>query len=647
MSDLKFALRQLLKNPGFTAVAVLILALGIGANTAIFSVINALMLRALPVSEPRQMVIARSGAEDNFSYVAYERFRDRAQSFADLAVVQFGLAQRELRMTGQGGEVETVGTQAVSANFFSLLGVRAALGRTLAATDERPGKAEPVVALSYDFWQRRFGGDAGIVGRVVQLDQVSVTVLGVMPREFAGFHLGANPDIWLPMQLIPQLDAATRTPWLTDEGVQWLVLVGRLRPGVSRTQAQAEMTGILRQHVEATVARNPKWTESERRAILSQAIQLVPGGTGYTPLRQQFQQPLVILMTVVGVVLLIACANVGGLLLARGASRQREFAVRAALGAGRGRIVRQLVTESLLVALLGGALGWMLARWGTDLLASYLPARDRGVALAPDGQVLAFTFLVSAISGVSFGLVPALRLSRLDLVSAIKAQAGPAAGGPRARLQPALVVAQIALSVLLFAGAGLFVRTLHNLKTLDLGFRRENLLSFSIDFGRAARDRRTRLDVHRRVLAALEQLPGLKGVTLSGAGLLSSAGYATGLSIEGYTPAPDEAMRASGIVVGPKFFATMGVPLLRGREFDDREQVVPADPMAPDRPVAIILGEAMARKYFGDTDPVGRHVTLGLRDGVTAEIVGVALLASWIPAQRAAKVDPMAALRTE
>jgi predicted permease len=185
-------------------------------------------------------------------------------------------------------------------------------------------------------------------------------------------------------------------------------------------------------------------------------------------------------------------------------------------------------------------------------------------------------------------------------------------------------VAQIALSVLLFAGAGLFVRTLHNLKTLDLGFRREKLLSFSIDFGRAARDRRNRLDVHRRVLAALEPLPGLKGVTLSGAGLLSSAGYATGLSIEGYTPAPDEAMRASGIIVGPKFFPTMGVPLLRGREFDDREQVVPADPMAPDRPVAIILGEAMARKYFGDTDPVGRHVTLGLRDGVTVEIVGVA-----------------------
>jgi predicted permease len=631
MNDLRHAFRQLLKNPGFTAVAMLTLALGIGANTSLFTALDTILLRPLRAPEASRLLYVASGSSENFSFPFYERLRNAAGAFSGFAAVQYGAARRELIATAVGAaEAESVPAQAVTGNFFAVLDVPPLLGRTLSVDDDRPGAAQPVVVISHAFWQRRFAADPAVLGKGIQLDDVPVTIAGVMPAGFAGFEIGANPDVWFPLQLVTQLgqrvtQMGARAPSRLAEGVEWLVLFGRLRSGVTREQAQAEVSVILRQQLEEQVARSPTLTPGERQRMLNQTIELHSGAAGYVGARSRFKQPLVVLMAAVGVVLLIACTNVAGLLLARGAARQHELAVRAALGAGRGRIVRQLATESVLLGAMAGVLGLVFAQWGTRFLAAYLTQSDTAVVLELDGRVLLFTIAVSLLSGVLFGLVPALRLSRLDLVTAIKHR--PASGGARPRLQPALVVAQVALSVLLLAGAGLFVRTLHNLRTLDLGFQPDNLLSLSLDPGRWRPASPGQLNtLLQRVLGELETLPGVRSVSVGGAGMLTGNGYNTLFTVDGYSPAPDEEMRAAVIFAGPRFFETLRVPLLRGREFTLADEPAPGPDDAP-RPVTVaILGETMARRFFGEADPIGRHITLtrGLLNNVRLEVIGVA-----------------------
>jgi predicted permease len=379
------------------------------------------------------------------------------------------------------------------------------------------------------------------------------------------------------------------------------------------------VTAILRQQLEQ-LANKPKWTATERRRILSQTLQVPSGAAGYVAARSRLARPLIVLMAAVGLVLLIACANVAGLLLARTASRRREFAVRLAMGAGRPRIVRQVVTESLLLSVIGGAIGLLLARWGTTFLGSYLAQADSPLALEPDGRVLVFTIAVSLLAGLLAAVAPALRLGRDDLVTAIKNDSGRMAGS-RLRLQPALVAAQVALSVLLLAGAGLFGRTLRNLRSLDLGFEQGSLHTFSLDFGRRRPDPAQRAAMERRLLLELERLPGVVSVTIAGAGVLSGNGYSTGFRVDGHVPAVDEAMRASAILAGPRFFETLRVPLLRGRAFQPTDE--PPDGAAAPASV-VILGEAMARRFFGEANPIGRSITRGLRQGVRLEVIGVA-----------------------
>jgi predicted permease len=630
MHDLKFAFRQLLKNPGFTAVAVLTLALGIGANTALFTALDTILLRPLRAPEASRLLYVASGSAENFSFPFYERLRDTAGAFSGFAAVQYGAAQRELITTTVGAtEAESVPAQAVTGNFFAVLGVPPLLGRTLNVDDDRPGAAQPVVVISHAFWQRRFAADPGVLGKAVQLDDVPVTIAGVMPTGFGGFEIGANPDVWFPLQLVTQLGQRTslgaRDRNRLAEGFEWLVLFGRLRSGVTREQAQAEVSVILRQQLEEQVARSPALTAGERQRMLNQTIELHSGAAGYVGARSRFKHPLVLLMAAVGVVLLIACTNVAGLLLARGAARQHELAVRAALGAGRGRIVRQLVTESLLLAAMAGTLGLVFAQWGTRFLAAYLTQSDTAVSLEPDSRVLLFTIVVSLLTGVLFGLVPALRLSRLDLVTAIKQR--PVAGAARSRLQPALVVAQVALSVLLLAAAGLFVRTLHNLRTLDLGFQPDNLLSLSLDPGRRSPASAAQINtLLQRVLSELETLPGVRCVSVGGAGMLTGNGYNTLFTVDGYSPAPDEEMRAAVILAGPRFFETLRVPLLLGREFTLADEPAPGPGGAPRPATVAILGETMARRFFGEADPIGRHIspTRGPLNGVRLEVIGVA-----------------------
>ncbi len=620
--DARYASRQLRKSPGFTAVAVLTLALGIGANTSLFTAINTVLLKPLPAQEADRLVYVASGQDEDFSFPFYERLRQSVSSLSVCAAVQIRVAQRELSDSGTGGEAESIPTQAVSGSFFTGLGVPPLLGRALNTGDDRLGAAEPVVVISHSLWQRRFAGDPSIIGRGVRLDNVSLTIVGVMPPGFVGFQPDVNCDVWWPLQLVSQFGGRERNA--LSEGFSWLVLFGRLREGVTREQAQAEVTTFFRRQLEDEVAKNPHRPPAERERILSRTLDLHSGAAGYVGARREFKQPLIILMAAVGVVLLIASTNIAGLLLARGAARQREFAVRSALGAGRGRIVRQLVTESVLLALAGGIVGLVFAQLGTSFLTRFLAQSSAPVILRPDGRVLLFTVVVSLGIGVLFGLAPALRLSRLDLVATIKNQGGGMAGPARGRLQPSLIVAQVALSVLLLAGAGLFARTLHNLRTADFGFQRENLLSLSVGSERWRPAPAESNALLKRLLSEMEVVPGVRGISVGGAGLLTGSGLTMDFAADGYAPAPGEEMKAKVVLAGPRFFEALRVPLLRGREFTSADEPAPAPDGADTHAKVAIIGETMARRYFGNADPIGRHITVDGEEKVRLEIVGVA-----------------------
>jgi predicted permease len=389
---------------------------------------------------------------------------------------------------GSNAETEFVRAQAVSGNFFSVLGVPAMLGRTIAAEDDRSGNPQAVAVISHSFWQRRFASDASIVGKTITFEDMPFTIVGVTPPGFFGFQPGENPELWWPLQMGRQVGR----DWL-KEGNSWLRLMGRLSPGVERRHAEAELAVIFQHYRDKYVAaRAAKWSAELRESVLASTFELRPGHAGWTMLRDQFRQPLLILMAVVTGVLLIGCANVASLLLARAAARQREFSVRSALGAGRLRLVRQLLTESVLLAVFGGLLGFLLAQGGTRILKSLMQLQSDPISfsLAADARVLLFTTAASLLTGLLFGLAPAFRSSRIDLASALKGMAGSVAGSAsRQRLHRALIVGQVALSLVLLIGAGLFVRTLRNLKGLDAGFNRENVILFNLDFARGSTGR--------------------------------------------------------------------------------------------------------------------------------------------------------------
>ena len=620
MNDLKFAFRQLLKNPGFTAVAVLTLALGIGANTALFTAIDTIMFRPLPARDPSRLVFVAKGREETFSFPFYERLWAGLTSLEGLSASQYRASQRELMVPGPDSGTQEISAQGVTGNFFDVLGVPPLLGRVFAEADDRKGAAEPVVVISHALWVQHFGADPGVIGRGVRLDTVPVTIIGVMPAGFVGFSADVKPDVWWPLQLVSRIETR-RSPM--GEGVSWLVLFGRLREGVGHEHAQAEVSVFFRRELEDEVARNPNRPLAERERILSQKLDLLSGRAGFVGARDEFRQPLIVLMAAVGVVLLIACTNVAGLLLARGAVRHREFAVRAALGAGRRRIVRQLLTESVLLAVLGGTAGLIFAQGGTAFLSNFLAQSNTPVPLKPDGRALLFTLAVSLATGTVFGFAPAWRSSRFDLVTAIKDQAN-AVMGRRTRLQPLLVIAQVALAVILLAGAGLFSRTLRNLRTVDFGFRSENLVSLAVDPGRAPTAPAQQELLLRRLLTELKTAPGVTSVSLGGAGMLTGNGINMDVEVEGYTRAPEEEMRVRAVLAGPEFFGTLRVPLLRGRGFTAADEPSPPRAGESAHATVAIIGEGMARRFFGDADPVGNHFTVDGAPKVRLEIVGVA-----------------------
>jgi predicted permease len=626
IQDLRYGLRILRKSPGFTAVAALSLALGIGANTAIFSMINALMLRPLPVKNAQELAlfsIARPSRTDHgFNNTLYEMFRDGNQSFTGVIAADRGWRGR-LLVNEPGTGVESVQEQRVSGNFFSVLGVNAVVGRTLIEADDNPSNPQPGAVISYEYWRRRFGLDPQVVGRRVTVNNTALTIVGVAPPGFFGFEVGSRPELWWPMKA----DRSRLKGW------GWIRVIGRLRPGASMAQAQAEMETIFHRGLNDESARSTDWTPTQRRNHFDRHISLESGGAGHTDLRREFRQPLFILMTAVGLTLLIACANVANLLLARAATRRKEIAVRLALGAGRFRLLRQLMTESVLLSLLGGAAGLLFAHVFLRGLITYLPQYPHKTTLdvSPDARVLAFTLLVSVLTGLLFGLAPGWQATRLNLTASLKDQTGASAGRSRLTLNKALVVTQVALSLFLLIGAGIFARSLRNLRTLDAGLNYENIVWFWLDTKKDYGAERLS-DLYKRILSRLESLPGAQSATLSNYGLLEGGYISPVVSIPGFTPAPDEDMSSKCITVGPRFFETMKMPILAGRDFGAQDERPPAPPKnapaptgpkspAEEPPLSAVVSQTMARYFFGNENPVGKHF---LSDGQPVEIIGVA-----------------------
>lgn len=624
INDIKYAFRQLRNHPGFTTVVVLMLALGIGANTAIFTLINTLLLKSLPVKDPQQLVLVTDGGSTNFGYPLYERLRDGGESFSGMFAAN-GISKRSMIVTGASGtEAEPVWTRAVSGNFFSVLGVSAAAGRTLMLNDDRAGNAQAVAVISHSFWQRRFGLDPAVIGKRIILDEIPFSIVGVTPPGFFGFEVGRSPDLWWPIQMFPQVD--TWQDALTSEGSWWLRVMGRLKEDIPRRQACAELDVIFKQFLREQATKYGTSDEEWQRYYAGRRIELQAGGIGYTRLRGQFQRPLLILMAIAGLVLLVACANLAGLLLARGMARKREFSVRAALGAGRFTLVRQLVTESLLLALLGGVFGLVLAQWGVRLMAYYIPGYGETVLLklTPDLRILAFTFVVSAFTGVLFGLIPAWRGTRLDLVAGLKDQAGNVMGRESGQFwNKALVVSQIALSCCLLIGTGLFVRTVQKLKTLDVGFNRENLMVFELDLGKHYDDTR-RANLYQEVMQRLENLPGVRSASFSSIKSMSGSEIGWGpskVAVEDIGSSAEEGLEVRGTGVGLRYFETMGIPLLRGRDFSPEDKPTPGWRDQAMR--AVIIDQMSSRKLFGDKNPVGKLLRPIDRTWPALEVIGV------------------------
>jgi predicted permease len=590
--DLRYGARMLLKSKSLTVVAALSLALGIGANTAIFSLIDAVLLKMLPVERPEQLYFIQNVGPRNENggappYPCFERFREQNQSFSSLAA--FTSRDPKVNIDGQ---VEEVSGQYVSGNYFSLLGVNAILGRTFIPADDavpgRGGQDGLVAVISYNYWTRRFGQSPEVIGKVIRIGNDPVTIIGVTPPEFYGLVPGREANISLPISMEGAQMLAERTSW-------WFQAVGRLKPDAQPEQARAELDTIFQSYMNETNFNAESRRDNFAWIALSQASK------GLNSLRRQFSQPLQALMVIVAMVLLIACANVANLLLARATARRKEFAVRLALGASRFRLVRQMLTESLLLVSLGGLLGLLFARWGSAFLVSFF-ATGRGrlfVNLPLDYRVLLFTAGVALITGLIFGLAPALQATRIDPNPALKESAGTSARS-RLRLGKSLVVAQVALSLVLLIGAGLFVRTLYNLKNTDAGFQSEGVLTMKVNPPETIYQGERLVNLWKDALARVERLPGVRSASLCALSPLDGGNRGVLVGVSGFTP---RAEREKGIrlnQVSPDYFRTFGIALLQGRGFTDADH--------ESAPKVALLNETAARFYFSDRSPIGEQI---------------------------------------
>jgi predicted permease len=574
--DLRYAARMLWKSPGFSTVAVLSLALGIGANTAIFSLLNAVVLRSLPVTDPEQLVqfsytLPGPGPNNWNSWMGYphfERFQARTQSFSGIFG---GAGAGRVNMVHRGASGMASG-DAYTANFFSVMGISPQLGRLFAAGDDTTDGS--ALVLSDRYWQRRFGGDPSIVGQTVTVNQVPFTVVGVTPPQFSGVSLGSAPDFWIPLHATERLRPEPKK-W-TAAFNSWMLIAGRLRPDVALPQAQAEADVLHRQligeQLESSDFRN---SENMRRFVRESHLVLRPAAGGmFSGVRDTYSLPLKLLMAVSGIVVLIACANVANLLLARASHRRREIALRLALGAGRTRVIRQLLTEGLLLAGLGGVIGLAFSWWGSNTLVRMISTGEMPMPLdvRPDWQVLGFATGVSLLTGILFGLAPALRGTRVDPGTEMKDGSRQAGRSSRV-IDRVLVVAQVSLSLVLVAGAGLFARTLQNLWSIDLGFNREDVLMFSVSAKSSGHTPQTAGGLYRDILQRLQAMPDVRSVSASYVRPVDDNAYfVDGIGeVDGQKLEEQKRIRVAYNVMAPGYFQTIGLPLLLGRDFDLRD----------------------------------------------------------------------------
>jgi predicted permease len=618
LQDLKYAFRNLRRSPLFTIVALCSLALGIGANTAIFTIADQVLFRQIPVKNADSLVrIYTDGPQsgtvwgtDRFSYPMFQDFRDHNTVLRNIAV-RFPTA---LNLT-YNGRSERIQAELVSGTWFDTLGLALAIGRGITPDDDHLPGAHPVAVLTYDYWQSRFSGNPAILNQKVDLNGHPMTVIGVTAKGYHGFDVGARVDA-----LVPTMMKAQMTPtWdgLKDRRTIWLQLVGCLRSNVSAPAVRANLEpyyhGLLIMEMQSMHFRS----ETRRAEFAKKPLLIEPAGKGVSDLRDSYRQPLEILLAIVGLLLVISCANVANLLLARAVNRRKEIAVRLAVGAGRGTLIRQLLIESLMLSIAGGALGILFAWWtGSALLGLFADSANTPLTAAPDLRVLAFTFLLSAVTGLVFGVVPAWQATSPQLALTLKDQAGNvSAGGAHVRLRKILVVVQVALSLLMLIGATLFARSLHNLETVDLGFQRDHLMSFSVDPSlagyKAERIRQFAEDLTQKV----GETRGVRSASVGSMNLMTGDEAMITISIQGHQPKEGEDMSPSVDIVGPGFFRTMGIPLLQGREFTSRDRM--------GSPLAAVVNDVFANYYFGNESPLGRRIGRGGDSAPNMEIVGV------------------------
>ena len=628
MQDIRYALRMLRKSQGFTIVAILTLAVGIGASTAIFSLLDQVLLRRLPVQKPEQLVVLRSPGDVNgsrwgdggpegqtFSYPMYKALREKNEALS-------GLLARyvtSVSVTYQG-DTELAESELVSGNYFEVLGVRPALGRVFSMNDEQAAGANAVVVLSYGYWHRHFGANPQVMNQAVPINGMPMTIVGVAQAGFKGVQTGQSPDVFIPLTMAAQ---AMPNEWSLDAWDDyWLPLIGRMKPGMSMKQAEASLQVTYHALVEEQAARTAKWaSEARRQQFIDRKMLLMAGSQGRPTLQNDAQAPLLALGGMVIVVLLIVCTNVASLLMARGASRSREYAIRRALGAERGRLVRAVLIESLMLSLAGGTVGLLVAVWGIDTLTRIALSGNgiEGLSANLDPRILTFNFAVAVGAGILFGIAPALRFSGSDINVVLRDQDRSAtSGASHVRIRKVFVAAQMALTVLLLSGAALLTQTLWNLRKVDLGVKADHVIQFTVSPSLNGYTPARTLAFTNQLTEALAALPGVRGVSAAQIALLIGTDNNGGVEIEGKVRSGDpEEQRVSRNRVGPQFFSTLGVPLLAGREFS------PSD--TADSPKVAIVNQTFVRQYLSDRNPVGARFGYGTGNGVKTdvEVVGV------------------------
>ena len=625
-NDLKLAVRGLFRNKLFSIVAILSLALGIGANTAIFTLIDQILLRKLPIKSPDELVMLYQEGSHNgsnmgaraHSYPIYQEYQKRAEPLWGV------LARRDTAVAlSVDNQTERVDAELVSGNYFTMLGVPPAVGRVFnSQDDDQVYQGHPVAVLSYDYWVRRFSRDPGVVGRKILVNNYPMTVVGVSAAGFSGLDPARSPQIRVPIQMKPVVVPEWEWVHLDDPRTRWVQVFARLKPGYTIESAAAPLQGLFTQirAYEMTLPAAKDWSAGARERFMQGRLRLQKADIGYSPLRNDFSTALIVLMCMVGLVLLIACANVANLLIARGFMRQREIAVRLSIGATRWQLVRQLLTESVLLSLVGGAVGIALAVALTRGLLALIPAGGSPILIqpTPDLRILSFTFVLTLLTGIVFGLLPAMRASRADQWVTLKDTVGAIAGsGGSLYLRKGLVAAQVTLSFLLLFGAGLFVRSLQNLQGTDTGMALDNLVTFQLSPALNGYDAQRTVSFYQQLIERLKSSPGVKSAGHAAVNLLAGNEWDSSMSVEGHEAKDGENMQAFMNALSPGYFGTMGIPVLQGRDFTQAD-------LKQNSRVAIV-NRRFSEHFFQDKSPIGRHLGFGVgpKTKLDIEIIGM------------------------